>query len=221
MEEPLSGNEDINLEDNLGLMPSDVKLDITKDDNGTPGSSRFSRRTVMSFCAKVIAFITPILSNSIYLVLPYYVMSTPEYGWGASDLALFYSAISVGEIAGAQVVPLAAVLDSNNALYIGHAIQMIVPFVGFFCMSSMFFFDYWLFTMGLFGIGFSNALSAVQAYCTEIADGDQDFEVELMSQLGQLNILCQLVNAFVLTAIYDTCGFAVYNAALSLFLIFL
>jgi len=172
------------------------------------------RQTIMSYCAKALAFFTPLSAYSFYLVLPYYVISTPEKGWTASDLALFYSAASVGEIAGSQVVPLAAVLDSNNVLFIGHFIQYILAFVGFFSLSSMLFFDYWVFTAGMFSMGFSYQLGAVQAYCTEIADGDENFEVDLMSQLGQLNIVSNLFTSFVLPLIYDQYGFAAYCATM-------
>ena len=179
--------------------------------------SKFSRRSIMSFCAKAIVFLTPISICSVYMVLPYYVISTPERGWGPTDFALFFSAASVGETVGSQTVPLAAVLDSNNALFIGHSIQILLPFLGVLSMSlsSSFFFHKLVFAAAMFSLGYSNNLSVVQAYCTEIADGDENFEVDLMSQFGQLNILSNLVSAFVLPAIYEQKGFRAYCATLS------
>ena len=227
MMEELHPAKDINLDDDT-IELGNIVIQTTNDSSSSQQSqdasgcccqikifSKFSRRSIMSFCAKSIAFCTPIVAYSIYLVLPYYILSSPEKGWGAPDLAIFYSAASIGETVGSQVVPLAAVLDSNNALFIGHSIQIILPFLGYMAMSSMLFFHKWIFAAGMFSLGFSNALSVVQAYCTEIADGDENFEVDLMSQFGQLNILSNLATAFVLPAIYDARGFAAYCATLS------
>eukprot|EP01083_Nonionella_stella_P249280 862189_1 len=101
----------------------------------------------------MIAFLHPICSYSVYLVMPYYVLSTPEKGWSASDLGLFFSAISVGEIAGSQVVPLAAMLDSNTALFVGHFLQILGAFIGYFFMSELASFNVWLFASGMFLLG--------------------------------------------------------------------
>ena len=120
---------------------------------------------------------------------------------------------------GAQLVPLAVMLDSNNALFIGHIIQIVGCILGYFFLSSIMFSNYWLFTVGMFATGFSYGLCAVQAYCAEIADGDEDFELNLMSQLGQLNIFSVAVLAFVMPGIYSSLGFATYCAALRVFVL--
>jgi len=175
---------------------------------------KFSRQQIMKFCAETIAFLHPIASYSVYLIVPYYVLATPEKGWDTSDLALFFSAISIGEIVGSQVVPISALLDSDTALFCGHAIQIIATMCGYFLMSSLAMFDVYVFAAGMFLLGFGYGMSSVQAYCTEIADGDESEEVELMAMIGQLYIVSNLVSAFALPAIYDFAGYAWYCVAM-------
>eukprot|EP01084_Bolivina_argentea_P176811 305908_1 len=142
--------------------------------------------------------------------MPYFVLSTPEKGWTVNDFGLFFSAIAIGEIAGSQIVPLASILDSNPVLFVGHVIQIIAAFVGYFLMSSIAFFNLWSFAAGMFLLGFSNGMTCVQAYCVAIADGDENMEVDLMEKIGQLIIVSNISMSFIFPIIYETMGYTAY-----------
>eukprot|EP01084_Bolivina_argentea_P296431 510544_1 len=216
----MSTEEEVNINNKLDDL-DEIKLDTDDNENQhsnintdnirkTTPSNKFNIQKLMIYSAETIAFLHPIISYSVYLIVPYYVLSTPEKGWTASDLGLFFSAISIGEICGSQIVPLAAFLDSNLALFTGHCIQIIAAFIGYFLMSSIMFFNIYVFAVGMGLLGFSYGLSCVQAYCTEIADGDENLEVDLMAMIGQLYIISNLVAAFALPPIYDSMGYNVY-----------
>lgn len=173
-------------------------------------STKISRELLLSTAAQLLSYLHPILAYGIYLVVPYYVLSTPNLGWNVNDLGFIFSSIALGEIVGSQTVPLAAVLDSNLALFIGHFIQLLSAFIGYFLMSGIITHNYWIFVTGMFCVGFSYATSCVQAYSTEIAQGDEILELRLMSNMGQWYIAACLTSAFVLPPIYQYLGFDSY-----------
>jgi len=171
-----------------------------------------TRLRIMKLCVAVMSLLHPLCTVAVYLIVPFFVLSTPERGWGVTDLTFLFSAVSIGEVIGSQIVPLASFLDSDNALFTGHGIQITCAFIGHFLMSSILFFDLWAFAAGMFLVGFSFGTTCVQAYSTEIADGDETLEVELMSCVGQLYLIAQLVNSFGLSAIYGAYGFTAFSA---------
>lgn len=181
--------------------PAEMDIDL--------GAEDFETR-LMKTCSAIMAFLHPACAYSVYLVVPYFVLATPDKGWSSNDLGLFFSAISVGEIAGSQIVPLAASFDTNSALFIGHGVQIVATFIGYFCMSSIAFFSVWVFSAGMFLLGFGYGISAVQAYCTGIAGGDENLELDLMGMIGKIYIISSVTYAFAIPPIYDVFGYTAY-----------
>ena len=118
--------------------------------------------TLLKWATYALGMMHPTVSYGLYMVIPYYVLENPQYGWGVSDLSIFFSAVSVGEIASAQVVAVSAVFDSNKMLFFGHLIQIISGLLGYLFISNAFGFNYWLFALGCFGAGFSFGVGCVQ-----------------------------------------------------------
>lgn len=171
----------------------------------------FEPTVVMTLCSHTMSLFHPMLAYGIYLVVPYHVLATPELGWGVESFSILFASVAFGEIAGAQVVAIAAAFDSDTALYIGHISQWIGCFLGYCIMSGVFTpFNFWLFSFSLFLLGYSYGMPAVQAYATEIANGDESVEIALMAAGGRLYIISLLLSSFVMPLLYQLGGFAFF-----------
>jgi len=169
------------------------------------------RKQCAGYIASLLALLHPINSYSCYYVLPYHVLETPHLGWGVADLSVLFSALSVGEVVGSQIVTVASYFSSDTALFVGHAIQIVSALLGHFLMSPVWVFDLRLFAVGMFILGFSYGTNSVQTYSALIADGDVVLEVKLQSNVGAMYLLSTLFGAFVISTIYTAFGYTAYN----------
>ena len=193
-------------------MEIDSKVELTDKDFDTDNwenarttsffECEWGDQSVMILCVNIVAFLHPIISYGFWLIVPYYLIEHKS-NWTGTQLGILYALNSVGEICGQQVIPFAAIFDSNIGLFIGHASQIIMGLVGYIFISGIIIDGYIFFVIGMFLIGYSYGMTCVQAYVTEISDDDDDIELSIMSTIGKLYILGYLFQSFILTNVYD------------------
>jgi len=148
--------------------------------------------------------------SGIYLVIPYYVASTPEHGWTVSDLSIIFAVFNVGGIVAAQISMLAGSgPHSERILSIGHCSQFVMGIVGFVIMSSIMGFNLPLFYVGAFLGGFSTDCTTIESYGALISDREE-VQSRLLGSIGKVFLIAGILNSFLLPAIYESAGFLAF-----------
>eukprot|EP01084_Bolivina_argentea_P079374 143993_1 len=153
-----------------------------------------------------LTYIQRMCLNALYSIVPFYVVSTPEHGWKATDLALIFSISNVGSIVGSQILLILLQLfpkKSRTSLFICHLSQFIAAIVAFVIVCDTFVqFNYYLFIFAGFLIGYTGDLTIIQSYVAEI-----EHSSNLMNNISQILLFSIIVDQLLLPTIYDKFGF--------------
>ena len=171
---------------------------------------------LMLFCVQFISFIHRCSACAAGLVIPYYVLSTPEHGWTVSDLSVIFALLNVGGITASQICMVAGKFPKrgNTILFMGHCLQFTMGFVGYVIMSSFFGFNKPLFYLGAFLNGFCKDHTTIQAYGPLVSDNEET-QKRMLAKICRVVIGSGIINSFLLPALYANAGFQAFCAVIS------
>ena len=166
-------------------------------------------------CIQSLIYFHRVPIACIFLVIPFYVASTPEHGWTVSNLSIIFALFFIGGIVASQICMVAelSATNRNTILFIGHLSQFVLGIVGFMMMSSVFGFNLFMFYVASFLVGFSSDFTTIEPYGALISD-DESVQLKVLGSIGKMLLFAGVVNAFLLTAIYDNFGFLIFCVAL-------
>ena len=171
----------------------------------------------MMFCVLMLCYFHCGAQSGLYLVIPYYVASTPEHGWTVSDLSIIFGVFNIGGIVAAQICMLSGCAKTeknrDRILMIGHCSQFAMGIVGSMIMSGILGFNMGAFFVGAFFGGFSTDCTIIESYGTLISDSDE-VQSRLLGSIGKVFLIAGIVNSFLLPAIYQHFGFGPFCGAL-------
>ena len=125
------------------------------------------RQTLFALiCSQILTFCHMSAFNGSYLIIPFYLVSTPENGWTVSDLSIIFTANNIGQIVASQICMVAECSKShrNAILFIGHLMQFVMGIIGFTIMSSFFGFNLTLFCIAAFLLGLCADITTMQVF---------------------------------------------------------
>ena len=174
-----------------------------------------TKTRIMLFCVQSLCYFHCGAQSGVYLVIPYYVASTPEHGWTVSDLSIIFGVFNIGGIVAAQICMIAgsSMKNRDRILLIGHCSQFIAGIIGFVIMSSVFGFNMVMFFVGSFLGGFSTDCTTIESYGALISDREE-VQSSLLGSIGKVFLVAGILNSFLLPAIYEQLGFSSFCAAL-------
>eukprot|EP01083_Nonionella_stella_P102654 292176_1 len=155
-----------------------------------------------------LTYIQRMCLNALYSIFPFYILSTPQHGWSATDFSLIFTVSNVGSIVGSQIMVMLSYMITNSdhlskALFIGHLSQFIAAILAFFIICDAFVsYNYVLFVISAFLIGYVGDITLMQSYATYYNSAET-----LMQRIGQIIIMSLIIDQFLLPAIYDGLGF--------------
>lgn len=193
--------------------PLDDAKPITIDQSHQARSDR-----VMSVCVQLLTYFHISAVNGAGLVIPYYVLSTPENGWTVSDLSIIFATFNIGGIVASQICMVAecAKTHRNFVLSILHLLAFVFGFIGFLLMSSIFGFNMPLFYFGAFLSGISKDTTTIQSYGPLVSRTD-GAKKALMAKVGKVIISAGIINSFLLPAVYENAGFQLFCGVMCIY----
>ena len=110
----------------------DEKYD--NDDDKDESNEMSDAQRIMVLCNCLLVSIHRITVSSFYLVIPYYVLSTPQNGWTSHDLAVIFGLFCAGNIVGSQSTSITSLVISNSSigLFIAHSLELTSGIIGWF-----------------------------------------------------------------------------------------
>lgn len=152
----------------------------------------------------------------VYLVIPFYVTSTPENGWTVTDLSIIFGIVNFGALIASQMFMIAqcSLAHRNTILFICHLMQFVMGFIGVVLMSSVVTFNLTLFCLGAFMVGFSTDITTIEAYGPLISDYEE-FQMLILGAIGKVGFITAIIASFALPAIYESFGFDAFCGTLS------
>ena len=173
---------------------------------------------LMSIFVLVLTFSHLSTMWGFYLTIPYYVLSTPEYGWTVSELSFIFPCFLFGAIIATQISMVAEC--SHKMFFILHLMTFVAGTVGAVIMSSIFDlhflnseYDLYFFYFGAFLCGICGEDSTIQAYATLISD-DEKIQKSLVARIGSMFIGTAIIDSFMLPAVYEMFGFRMFCGVL-------
>ena len=156
------------------------------------------RARFMIFCVLLLCYFHCGAQSGLYLVIPYYVASTPEHGWTVSDLSIIFGVFNIGGIVAAQICMISGfaktMKNRDRILLIGHCSQFAMGIVGAVIMSSVLGFKMWAFFVGAFLGGFSTDCTIIESYGALISDCEE-VQSRLLGSIGKVFLVAGIVNS--------------------------
>ena len=215
----INGEDADNEAESVSIDGMEINLDEIQKaiDQETMQNSISLRTRFMMFCVLMLCYFHCGAQSGLYLVIPYYVASTPEHGWTVSDLSIIFGVFNIGGIVAAQICMLSGCAKTeknrDRILMIGHCSQFAMGIVGSMIMSGILGFNMGAFFVGAFFGGFSTDCTIIESYGTLISDSDE-VQSRLLGSIGKVFLIAGIVNSFLLPAIYQHFGFGPFCGAL-------
>ena len=186
--------------------------DQSDDDDEIDNNQMSTQQKIMISYNSCLAVIHHMTLGAFFLVIPYYVLSTPKYGWTERDLGVIFGVLCIGIMVGSQSISITSFVISNASLkiFIAHLSQLIAGIIGWILVSSVFGFNYPLFMVGSFLLGVTSDGTTVQSYGDLISSGNEEIELRLMKNIGLLTIVTNILCALLFPGIYDNAGYIVF-----------
>ena len=198
--------------DQVILSPPNQNASDDQNDQENAIQPSNAKQRIVVICNCILLGVQFMTTVAFYLVVPYYVLDTPDHGWTSTDLAVIFSTFNVGVLVGSQSRSIAAICTQNERarLFIGHLSQIIAGIIGWIAVSSIFGFNYPTFVFGCFLLGFNTNCTIVFWYKGIISNGNQQIALSIMKVTGKLIIILNIVFALILPLIFDTFGFFIF-----------
>lgn len=197
-------DDDVSVVSTVDLHESDIDQE----------SAIYQMTTPMRIClisAQYLIFAQLMGIWGLYLVIPFYVHSTPENGWTFTNLAIVFGLANAGAIVAAQIPMFAECFTDyrNITMFIGHLMQFIIGAIGIALMSPVRGFNLSQFYAGAFMVGFSSDITMIRAYGPLISD-DEEFQMRTLRSLKTMGLTSCILCAVVLPVIYERAGFQAF-----------
>ena len=183
----------------------------------TSPTARFTTSMWICFiCVQFLIFSQLSSLISMYLVIPFYVASTPEHGWTVTNLSIIFGIYNFGAILSSQICMIAQCSPSrrNTILFMGHLMQFVMGIIGFLTMSSFFGFNLPLFYAAAFMVGLNANITVIEAYGPLISD-NVEFQKMVLGSIGKAGLCASILQSFTLTTIYERMGFQMFCGAMT------
>ena len=175
------------------------------------------RTRFMIFCVLLLCYFHCGAQSGLFLVIPFYVYSTPEHGWIVADLSIIFFVFNIGGLVAVQICGISGCAKTeknrNRIIMIGHCSQFAMGIVGSVIMSSVLGFNMGAFFVGAFLGGFSTDSTIIEWYGPLISDCDE-VQALLLGCIGKVFLIAGIVNSFLLPAIYQHFGFGPFCGTL-------